>query len=236
MATTNEQKAICHVLTALREEGEAWIRRGAPKAAKAVRVAQAKFGTVDATELSSLLMHGALEGEFEANRVVYLLPPGKEEAAVAAIWCRWDYEKPIPRCGYYFGMWSSQPPFPKPTEERGDERHIAFVGYRFETPENDKNHNYYHAQPCRSMGSKDDEIESALPISNRMPTWPVAASSALELLLCLVTALYGMDGLRRLEKTLSEDVAARQNRELINAVNAILGLSWPKVQPEQVPA
>jgi hypothetical protein len=176
-----------------------------------------------------MLMHGALKGGFEETKVIYLLPPAKEDAAVAAIWCRWDYEKDLPRCGYYFGLWSPQPPFPAPSDRRrADDHHIAFVGYRFETPEDDKNHNYYHAQPCRSMGRKDDEIECALPVSNRAPTWPVAARSALELLLCLVTALYGMDGLRRLKVSLDEDVSARQNRQLSIALAAVLDLSWPK--------
>ena len=61
------------------------------------------------------------------------------------------------------------------------------------------NHNYYHAQPCRSTGQKDDEVEMALPISYRMPTWPIAATCALELLLCFVASMYGMNGLRQLK-------------------------------------
>lgn len=225
MPTTDEQKALFHVLRALRVEGDTWLRHEAPKANRAVKLAKAKFEAVDENELSTLLMHGGPKGSFDDAKVVYLLPPPKEDAAVAAIWCRWDYDRALPRCGYYFGMWSPQRPFPRP-EVANEDRHIAFVGYRFETPEDDENHNYYHAQPCRSMGRKDDEIESALPISNRMPTWPVAATSALELLLCLVTAIYGMDGTRRLRDALNEDVAARKNILLSSALSAVLGLGY----------
>lgn len=227
MPTTDEQKALFHVLRALRTEGDSWLRHGSTKAAKAVKLARAKFDAIEEFELSTLLLHGNPKGGFDETKVVYLYPPPKEDAAVAAVWCRWDYEKVLPKCGYYFGMWSSQTQFPRPPEPT-DDRHIAFVGYRFETPEDDENHNYYHAQPCRSMGRKDDEIESALPISNRMPTWPVAAKSALELLLCLVTAIYGMDGMRRLRDTLNEDAAARQNPLLSDALAAVLALSHEK--------
>jgi hypothetical protein len=74
------------------------------------------------------------------------------------------------------------------------------------------------------MGKKDDEIESALPISNRMPTWPVAARSGVELLLCLVTAVYGMQGINELKTAISEDVSARKNGSLSKAIETILHL------------
>ncbi|CAO3417860.1 hypothetical protein [Azospirillum doebereinerae] len=171
-------------------------------------------------------MHGGKKGSFDEARVIYLKPPVKEDTAVAALWCRWDYEKPLPRCGFYFGLWSAQSAFPKPAEDAGVvERHVAFTGYRFETPEEDDNHNYYHAQPCRSMGRKDDEIDVALPVSNRIPTWPIAAAGALELLLCLVTSLYGMKGLRELRDKLHEDAKARQNKLLIAALKSVAALS-----------
>lgn len=225
MATTDEQKAICYVLERLRVDGDAWLRHGAINAEKSLRAAK-RYEALERGDLATLLMHGGKKGSFDETRVIYLKPPAKEDTAVAALWCRWDYEKPLPRCGFYFGLWSAQPAFPKPTEGVGAaERHIAFIGYRFETPEEDDNHNYYHAQPCRSMGRKDDEIDVALPISYRMPTWPIAATGALELLLCLVTSLYGMKGLRELYDKLLEDAKARQNKLLLAAFKSVMGLS-----------
>jgi hypothetical protein len=230
VATTEDQKAIFYILRILRIWGDTWLRRGAPQATQAVKTAKAKFDPVEEAQLDTMLRHSGRTGSFEQTKVVYLRPPAKEDAAVAAIWCRWDYHESlsVPSCGYYFGLWSPQLPFPR-GDGFGQDRHVAFVGYRFETPESDNNHNYYHAQPCRSMGRKDDEIESALPISNRMPTWPVAATSAVELLLCLVTAVYGMQGVEELRTEISEDPAARKNSVLSNAISAILGL-------RQVPA
>ena len=80
-------------------------------------------------------------------------------------------------------MWSQREAFPNPNPENG-RRYVAFLGFRYETPEDGDNHDYYHAQPCQSMG---DGVRSrwtnALPISERNPTFPLAAQSSLELLL-----------------------------------------------------
>ncbi|AWN35215.1 hypothetical protein [Methylobacterium radiodurans] len=141
---------------------------------------------------------------------------------------RWDCAGASPTFDFYYGLWSAQAVFPKTEDAPRKKRHTAFVGYRFETPEEGDNHNYYHAQPCRSMGRKDDEIEVALPISNRAPTWPLAADGGLELLLCLVTALYGMDGLVALRGTLMEDPAARRIEILRTGFDRILGLRRPR--------
>jgi len=191
-------------------------------------MAQRRYDALEGNELATLLLHGVHVGQFEDTKVIFLQPPAKEDAAVAALWCRWDYEKVLPKCGFYFGLWSPQPEFPRPAEGEQVNHHVAFIGYRFETPEEDDNHNYYHAQPCRSMGRKDDEIEIALPVSNRMPTWPIAADGPLELLLCLVTAIYGMKGLRELRDALNEDARARQSKPLKGALASVLDLARPK--------
>ncbi len=225
---TDEQKALCYVLLALRQRGEEWLRRGAPGAVAAISSARAKFDAVTSFELESLLMHRSGEGQFEDSKVIFLVPPAKETNAVAALWCRWNFDKDLPACGLYFGIWSAQPPFPRDPDSHNPQRHTAFVGYRFETPDPNDNHNYYHVQPCRSMGRKDDEVAQALPISNRMPTWPIAADCVLELLLCLVISIYGMQGLQELKDALSGDPTARQSRHLRDAFDSVLSLTRPR--------
>jgi hypothetical protein len=227
LATTEEQKAICHVLNALHAAGDQWVRKGLPNPVRALNAVKSKFSPIRRRELETLLMHGATRGCFADSDVLFLEPPAKEGTAAAALWCRWDYEQDPPRCGFYLGIWSLQPPFPK-VAGAPPGHHVAFVGYRFETPETGDNHNYYHAQPSRSMGPKNDEIETALPISYRMPTWPIAATCALELLLCSVASMYGMNGLRLLQDTLNGDVASRNNNLLQIALKAVFTLGWPK--------
>ena len=79
------------------------------------------------------------------------------------------------------------------------------------------------------MGAKDDPIDHALPVSQRDPTWPLAAKTALELLLCLVTSLYGMKGVVALQDKALEDVALRGNGVITEALKAILGLQQKPV-------
>lgn len=222
----DEQKALGHVLRILRTEGSEWMRHrrpSGPEAVMAARTAQGKFGEIEGQALERHFLHGDKKGEFEGSEVIWLKPPKKDPAAVAGIWCRWDYEKALPQCGFYYGLWSAQHAFPVATPPDPN-KYPAFVGYRFETPEKGDNHNYYHAQPCRSMGAKDDPVEHGLPISERDPTWPLAATNALELLLCLVTALHGMDGLARIRDAVNDDPKVRRNELVKTALDKLLAL------------
>jgi hypothetical protein len=228
---TVEQKALHQVLERLRKSGEDWLRHRAKSAEKPHKVALGRYSALSESDLINALMHGGLKGEFDTTKVIFFEPPPKEVGSVAALWCRWDYGHELPRCGFYFGLWSSETAFPAPKDGNQAEKHVAFIGYRFETPEDGTNHNFYHAQPCRSMGRKDDEVEVALPVSSRMPTWPIAAANALELLLCLVAALYGLDGVRDVRIKLFQDVKLRANgdlrKALDTAIDKVLSLGYP---------
>ena len=162
-------------------------------------------------------------GQFGNGQVIYVRPPAKEKSAVAALWCRWSFSVEPAICGFYYGIWSTQPPFPVSDPPNGD-KYTAFLGFRYETPERGDNHNYYHAQPCRSMGPGDEPIGEALPVSERNPTWPLPADSPLELLLCLVTSLYGMSGLRDLRSRVLENPQTRGNRVLCQSLDRLLTL------------
>lgn len=124
-------------------------------------------------------------------------------------------------------MWSSAQ---NQVEEGDDEdaRSIVFLGFRYETPEEGDNHNYFHAQPCRNMGGREAPVVHALPVGERNPTWPLAAASALELLLCLFTSLYGLRGLAELESDIQQSAGIRSQRLLLDSVSRIrrLGFVW----------
>ena len=74
------------------------------------------------------------------------------------------------------------------------------------------------------MGGRDAPIIDALPISHRNPTFPLPAVSSVDLLLCLVTSIHGMRGLKRLKLTASEDSTTRRNRMLWQAFDRLLCL------------
>ncbi|MDE0422431.1 MAG: hypothetical protein OXK76_16325 [Gammaproteobacteria bacterium] len=91
-------------------------------------------------------------------------------------------------------------------------------------PEKGDNHNYYHSQPCRAMGRRKDVVTGALPVPVGNPTWPLAAASALELLLCIVASIHGMDGLRDMDRSAKRNPKMRQNKALLDALRGMFAL------------
>ena len=223
MTATDEQKAILHVLLLLGKQGNDWLRTLPIKAFNSNRVATQQFTPIKETELETMFLYRGKVGRFSDDLALYVLPPEKEPSAVAAIWCRWNFCRATPKCGFYYGTWSDQKKLPC-TESEEMQKQTVFVGYRYETPEQGDNHNFYHAQPCQSMGPRDVPIHYTLPISSRHPTWPLAAESALELLLCLVISLYGMNGLRKMKSFFENHTITRNNQKLRAAFDKLFRL------------
>ena len=218
--------AIFSVLSLLLTNGEEWTRyqqKSSMEAKKVTDVAKGKFTPLRKNELENRILHSGKCGQFGDAEVIYIKPPAKENSAVAAIWCRWNFDLNPARCWFHFGIWSAQPSFPVPDTSDGL-KYPAFLGFRYEAPEIGINHNYYHVQPCQSLGPKHNVILQALPISQRNPTWPLPADSSLDLLLCLVTSLYGMRGLTELAEKVQKDSVMRNYKTLNKSLNKILNL------------
>ena len=211
------------MLRLLLKAGEDWTRHGRPtEAAGVAEIAERQFTALKGYDLDGHLLYRGNSGRFEENQVIYVEPPAGETRAVAAIWCRWDFETIVPRCGFYFGLWAEMETTAPDSQE--PKRTTNFVGYRYETPEDGDNHDYYHVQPCRSMGSRGETVPQALPIPQRNPTWPMAATSSLELLLCLVVSIYGKSGLRHLQGQVLGDPVMRGNTMLSRSIAKMLDL------------
>ena len=209
MAANDEQKAIFSVLQVLLEDGKKSTRTEPRPAEHTPAVARQQFTALNVYDLKRFCYER--RGRFPDRKVIYLESPPRAKSAVTAMWCRWDFNAVPSRCGYYFGVWSKQETFPNQGDGR---KYPAFLGFRYETPECGDNHDYYHAQPCRSMGD-GVSIQYALPTSERYPTFPLAAQSSLELLLCLVASIYGMRGLRELQDAVSVLPSMRGNHILL---------------------
>ena len=205
------------------DEGRDWVRReGTRQGAVAERTLRGRFSEIELAEVEAGFRHAGPSGAFPDDKVIRIPPPKKENATAAALWCRWDYtDSDDPKVGYYVGFWR-----PMTTVEDG--RIVRFLGYRYETPENGNNHDYYHVQPCRSMGSKDKEADVALPLSNRNPTWPLTADDPVELLVCAFVSLYGMDGLREFRTWMEQQSDARRDTLLVGAVDRLSRRSVPR--------
>lgn len=236
MAISDEQKALWEVLRALNRRSEAWLRRAT--GLTAWRVASAKFTRLTDDNLTTLLLSQGKFGEFPEGQVVFLRPPSKDTTAVAALWCRWDHRNEAAvRSGFYLGQWSVAPSAPLQLREDESEGNlpakalagtIVFWGYRFESPEpKGANHKFYHVQPCRSLGKKDDPMAHALPFSDRNPTFPIAAETCVELILCLFLALYGMEEFNSLRNELVSMPSNRRLQPLVAALAKIRDLHRP---------
>ena len=220
MALKEERNAILFVLLFLHRSGEEWRRsQQTSGTTAAINVAMGGFNAITNRDLERYILFRDIKGRFESDEVIYVRPPAKEENTAWALWCRWDFAGDSAKCGFYLGTWWR-------TRMRtlctgSCEEGIAFVGYRYETPEQGNNHNYFHVQPCRSMGDRDQKVPQALPAHERNPTWPLAANTALDLLLCVVTSLYGMSGLKKLQDEVEESTAFRRNRQLLDSVKRL---------------
>ena len=199
-----EQKAIWYVLRELLRQGEKWCRDHRSK--EGVDMASL-FEPLNERQLESHLRHKGGNGQFKPREAIQVKPPPREGRA-SSLWCKWNFNDEHD-CRFYLGIWLSS---------------ADFVGFRFEPPEQGDNHNYYHSQPCRTMGFRGEPISSALKVPERNPTWPLPAGSPLELLLCLVVSIHGMSSLRRLKDRANEDTAMRKNRRLRDALDKVLRL------------
>lgn len=188
----------------------------------ATDTAKRKFTPLNEQQLQDYLLHRGNSGQFQNNQVVYIKPPIKKPASAAAIWYRWNFDLSTPNCGFYFGLWFQVPEDGLNGET--SEIRTNFIGYRYETPEEGNNHNYYHVQPCQSMGDRDEKVTQALPVPERNPTWPLAARSSLELLLCLVVSIYGMKGLLDMKEHFLGVLNENNNLELFGSIQNILNL------------
>lgn len=173
----DERKAIWYVLEDLLNGGEKWLQKGRAEGEPALAV---PLKPINRHRLQTRFLHHD-GGEFGPDEIIQVKPPLRE-VRLAALRCKWHFGGKAARCWFHLGIWLKDG---------------QFIGFRFEPPEQGDNHNYYHSQPCRTMGD-GKPITRALELPERNPTWPLPATSPLELLLCLVLSIHGMTGLRKM--------------------------------------
>lgn len=178
------------MLEALRDGGERWLRESRAHDEPALA---SPLIAISKTQLQTHLLYHE-SGTFDPDQVIQMKPPFREGRR-ATLRCKWHFEGQRARCWFYLGIWIKAPSKRKSSRSIRD----RFVGFRFEPPETGDNHNYFHSQPCRTMGD-DKPIAGALKVPVRNPTWPLPATSSLELLICLVLSVHGMAGLSKLEQ------------------------------------
>ena len=198
-----ERKAIWQVLKALLIEGEEWVGQ---QSSKRGTNTTSPFEPLKQRSLESYQHKPS--GAFKPGVGIQVKPPCRE-VRMSALWCKWDFNGERSGCWFHLGIWLND---------------VRFIAFRFEPPEQGDNHNYYHSQPCRTMGWQGDPTYEALAMPKRNPTWPLPAASSLELLLCLVVSIRGMVGFKELEERIEAGAATRRNRPLNKAFGKIAKL------------
>ena len=203
----DEREAIRHVLKALLLDGDQWFR------AKRSTWSDGQFAALNARQLDSYLRRNT-SSAFEPRRAIRVRPPDQDrEVRLSALWCRWDFGAKRCDCWFHLGLWL---------------RSGSFMAFRFEPPEQGDNHNYYHSQPCRSMGWEGSAVHGAMAVPERNPTWPLPACTSLDLLLCLAVSIHGMRGLTRLKRRIDNQGKAPRNQ--------LLAAAFEKMAKVQAPA
>lgn len=219
-----EQLALSIVLERLFVEGRDALRNAKSIGTKQLRIVPSLYPSLSKPEIDNLQWSN-WKSSFQANRVMYLPPPNG--ASISALWYKWHFraDQPISMCKFYYGVWRMGDPHPKPTILPVT-RVMSFTGFRFEPPEvQGTNHSYFHSQPCRSMGDKTTPDPYAMDIDDKGPTMPLAAKSAVDLLLCAYMALYGATKFKTFANALRLEPKVRRNRELTDALNRISALA-----------
>ena len=79
-------------------------------------------------------------------------------------------------------------------KHQGETKSVAF---RFESPEGEGSHNFYHVQPIRALDREPVTPGGADWLPEWNPTLPLDANDPVTLVLCLLMSLYGRDYLDR---------------------------------------
>lgn len=142
-----------------------------------------------ALELESLIKVDPLVINFlDRGKFLVLTPPDNEEPMVPVITIRCDFTTMMPEFRVRLALFRI-----------GDGGNLQAVGYRFETPEGDGSHDYYHAQFIKEL--EKGRPRCTLPCPDFFPTTQPAvaldAHDPLTLLICVMVSLYGSDYVRR---------------------------------------
>ena len=155
-----------------------------------------------------------VRNEFPSRRFLYLDPIESDGVMIPVLWMSFDFSRFHPLVRIYLCLFLRY------------ENQIRSLGYRFEAPEGEGIHHYYHAQIIRGMPPgipfHPPELHDWLP--EGQPSFPLDAYNPTELLLCLLLALYGREYVTRLISSMEAGLHNQLKR-------SIGEMSWISIGP-----
>jgi len=149
-----------------------------------------KFSPLDQKEIHTI--GHKPHGNFSPKKLLVMQPHSKEVEPALGIWLKWDFRSEPIEFRLFLGQWSII------------DKKNTFIAFRFEAPEAGDEHDFFHCQPCRNFGDREDLPEAA-PISKRFPTIPLNASNIVELTLCALMSTMGRKKTRKFMQNLMRD-------------------------------
>jgi hypothetical protein len=200
---TEEQRAVALILEHLHQEGQDWFRLSNQPGVQFYEQLRETYELAERSQVEQVRQKST--SQFPVRNIVVVVPPAKEADPLLGLWCRWDFTQTPAKCGFYIGLWSKH-----------DGKH-SFVGFRFETPEEGEQHDYYHCQPCRNLGDREKSDDFAVAISERVPTFSLPAENSAELALNMVLALRGRSGFEKFRRDLLVANAEARNSPVLQS-------------------
>lgn len=200
---TEQFEAVQLILNRLNSEGLEWFRNAVPDEEAFLRQpASEGFGVFDGRQIHEIGRKP--NGSFPGKKFLIMQPGAKETEAVLGLWLRWDFREDTHEFRLFLGQWA--------VVEKVD----TFGAFRFETPEAGDVHNYYHCQPCRNFGDKEN-LKNSVLFSERFPTIPLNASNIVELTLCALMAALGRQKTKTFVRSLLRQGTGSENSALKSA-------------------
>ncbi len=121
----------------------------------------------------------------DVGRFLYLEPIPKGDVALPVLSWECDFSrKPIPEIRLHLGLFLLD-----------KEKNLQVIGYRFETPEGEGRHNYYHAQLIKNFHNGGScwcaKCRDWLP--ETQPAFVLDARNPVTLLVCILISVYGLN-------------------------------------------
>jgi len=135
------------------------------------------------------------KGSLPKKKILVMPPSGSEEDEILGLWLSWDFDADPYDFRLFIGQWA------KINNKK------TFIAFRFEAPEQGDKHNYFHCQPCRNFGDRENLPNAAL-VSQRFPTIPLNASNIAELTVCALMACMGHSDAKAFVRNLLTSSAA----------------------------
>lgn len=200
-----QKEAVFQILNQISQQGMDWYRGAKLEQSDLLRSRSSeKYELIDTSELWNIGSQPS--GSFSSKKFLVLEPHTHDKEPFLGIWLRWDFTGERPEFSLFLGFWSIV----------NDEK--SFVAFRFEAPEIGSEHDYYHCQPCRNFGDKED-LPEAVAISDRFPTIPLNAGNIVELTVCALMSTLGREKAKAFMLSLLKDSEAGSNEYLVGAYN-----------------